>query len=117
MGLIFSFQIKLVTCSKADLMDDTTPVTSKITVSSNPKSDIDDILSGEPDSKNWQPDEDDTNPEITITITEEEKPITDVVISGEFENFVVIIYNDENEIVAEEASDMTMRRNVCFCQY
>jgi len=88
-------------------MDEMTPVTSKITVSSNPKPNIEDIITGEPDSESWQPDDKDTKPEITITITEEEKPITDIVVTGEYEIFVVTIYNDDDDIVAEEASDMT----------
>jgi hypothetical protein len=80
-------------------MDDKTPVETTITVSSNPEDNIDEILSKD-DEQSWKPDDSDETPEITVTVTEEEEPITDVIVNGEFEEFVVTVLDkDDNSVV------------------
>ena len=98
-----------VVCPKANLMDDNTPVETSITVSSNPGDDIEETLSKDDDIY-WKPDESDDKPEITVEVTEEEEPITDVIVNGEFEEFTVTVLDkDDKPLVEEKVSSMILR--------
>ncbi|KAK2143427.1 hypothetical protein LSH36_841g00014 [Paralvinella palmiformis] len=81
-------------------MDDSTPVDSEITVSSNTQDDIDYIIS-EVDGQYWQPDDTETQPEITVTITEDEKLITDIIVVGDYAKYVVTIFNIDDKLIQE----------------
>ena len=84
-------------------MDDNTPVDSEITVNIDTQDDIDDVLS-EIDSMYWEPKSNGLQPEITVTITEEEKPITDIIVTGDYEKFVVTIFDKDDTPVEEIVS-------------
>jgi hypothetical protein len=88
-------------------MDDSTPVDSEITVSSNTQDDIDYIIS-EVDGQYWQPDDTETQPEITVTITEDEKLITDIIVVGDYAKYVVTIFNIDDKLIQEIVSCNTM---------
>jgi len=86
-------------------MDDDTPVQSEITVNSNPEENIDDVLS-DVDGQYWQPDQNEPRPQITVTLTEEEKPITDIIVIGQYDKFVVTIYDNNDNLVQDEVSHL-----------
>lgn len=97
-------------------MDDKTPVEKTITVSSNPEDDIDEILSKD-DDQSWEPEDTDDKPEITVTVTEEEEPVTDVIVNGEFEEFVVTVLDkDDKPVVKEEVSFRILRSKLSCIQ-
>ena len=66
-----------------------------ITASSN-DDDIDTELATD-DGVVWQPDADEIVHQIIVTITDEDKPISDIILKGEFERFVVTIQNAAGE--------------------
>lgn len=103
-----SFLSAIVICSKANLMDDKTPIETTVTVSSNPEDDIDKVLKSD-DDEVWRPDDSDKTPQITVTVTEEEEPITDIIVNGEFEEFVVTVLDkDDIPVVEEEVSVISL---------
>ena len=86
------------------MMDEESPIESTITVSSNPTDDIEKVLSTV-DELYWTPDDTDETPEITVTVTEEEEPITDIIVNGVFEEFVVTVLDkDDKPLVEDEVS-------------
>jgi len=85
-------------------MDEETPIDTSITVSSNPEDNIDDVLSSV-DDQYWTPETTDTKRQITVTVTEEEEPITDIIVDGEFEKFVVTVLDkDDKQVVKDQVS-------------
>ncbi|KAK2138675.1 hypothetical protein LSH36_2467g00002 [Paralvinella palmiformis] len=86
-------------------MDVDSPIESMISVTSNEDDNVEELLKLS-DQKYWAPEEDDKEPEITVTVTEEEEPITDIIVIGEFEEFTVTILDkDDNVIVDDEPSE------------
>jgi hypothetical protein len=89
-------------------MDVDSPIESMISVTSNEDDNVEELLKLS-DQKYWAPEEDDKEPEITVTVTEEEEPITDIIVIGEFEEFTVTILDkDDNVIVDDEVSVMSL---------
>jgi hypothetical protein len=88
------------------MMDDNSPIESTITVSSNPTDDIEKVLSAV-DELYWTPDDTDKTPEITGTVTEEEEPITDIIVNGVYEEFVVTLLDNDDKPVVENKVSLT----------
>lgn len=89
------------------MMDDSSPIESTITVSSNPTDDIEEVLSTV-DELYWKPTDNDDTPVITITVTEEEEPVTDIIVNGVFEEFIVTVLNKDNTVVKNQVSLMAL---------
>jgi hypothetical protein len=88
------------------MMDEESPIESTITVSSNPTDDIEKVLSTV-DELYWTPDDTDKTPEITVTVTEEEEPITDIIVNGVYEEFVVTLLDNDDKPVVENKVSLT----------
>ena len=94
-------------CDKANMMDENNPIESTITVSSNPTDDNQGVLSSV-DEQYWTPADDDETPVITITVAEEEEPVTDIIVIGDFDEFTVTLLNKDNVVVKEEVSTIAI---------
>ena len=69
--------------------------TYTIKASSNDE-DIESALDAE-DDKSWQPDDSDIVHQITVTIADEDKSITDVILKGVYEKFEVTIVDSAGD--------------------
>ena len=82
-------------CEKSSLMGPLSTTVYTIKASSNDDN-IDKMLSTEDDLR-WQPDDSDIVHQITVTIADKDKPITDVIMKGSYQKFEVTIVDSAGD--------------------
>jgi len=95
-------------CTKSSLMGPTSTTSYTITASSNADG-IDTVISTD-DGVSWQPDDDDIVHQIVVTIVDEEKPISDVILKGEYEKFEVTIVDMAGDRPITNKVDSRLRK-------
>ena len=112
---MFRLPVQGVICEKANLMSDDETAIVDIDVNNKPRQeDIPSVLSSV-DGSYWEPSETEPAPEITVMLEEEKKPITDIIVIGEYEVFYVTLFDESDSPIEKKVSYITCSIVLYIC--